>query len=351
MLGYFPWVVRHIREHSNTHHFVTFTSGFTSVTNSWMLKLCYLTLRYLKNESRWDYLIKNDYFSIKNKDEDVWLYLDGIASNIKELQREGIVRRFIRSLIEIYRIDNLSDIIKKTKDLIEYFQSIYPGKKDEPLIQKLKGLCREWESSCLWGYFGWNSSSIENLRLGFYTGDIFTEEPTVERDVKPVLDLLRRVKPDIITSTLDPEGAGPDTHYKVLQILAEALKIYVNEESKRVTVIGYRNIWHRFHPAEANIFVPVSLNMLTLQHGAFMKSYITQKKASFPHYAYDGPFSKLAQIIQTEQYQQITTFIGKKFFHNHQSALIRATRGFVFLKKMSVEEFFEHARTLKKHTE
>ena len=43
---------------------------------------------------------------------------------------------------------------------------------------------------CLWGYFGWQCSHIHHLRLGFYTGDIFMPEPTVERDVAPVLTLL-----------------------------------------------------------------------------------------------------------------------------------------------------------------
>ncbi len=40
MLGYLPYVVRNIRVHSNRHCFVTFTSGFTAVTNMYMLDLC-----------------------------------------------------------------------------------------------------------------------------------------------------------------------------------------------------------------------------------------------------------------------------------------------------------------------
>ena len=103
------------------------------------------------------------------------------------------------------------------------------------------------------------------------------------------------------------------------------------KEKKVIEVIGYRNVWYRFHPSEASIFVPVSLNMMTLQHESFMHTYLSQKDASFPSYEYDGPFSLLAQKIQVQQYERYLTCLGKKFFYEHPSALIRATRGLVFL--------------------
>jgi glucosamine-6-phosphate deaminase len=34
------------------------------------------------------------------------------------------------------------------------------------------------------------------------------------------------VNPDIVTVAFDPEGSGPDTHYKVLQAVSHALKMY-----------------------------------------------------------------------------------------------------------------------------
>jgi hypothetical protein len=38
ILGCMPLIVRHIREHSTRHVFTTFTSGFTAVTNAFMLR-------------------------------------------------------------------------------------------------------------------------------------------------------------------------------------------------------------------------------------------------------------------------------------------------------------------------
>ena len=353
MLGYLPYVVRNIRIHSNSHHFATFTSGFTAVTNSYMLGMC----RDLKKAMDKDlYQLRlhfsRGYFdtgSFRYRNRDVWKYLDGVASRSLEMQKEGTLRRFLRILIEIFEDNNFDNLSDRLNELINYFETQYPGKKDMPHIQRMKGMIREWESACLWGYFGWSSSSISNLRLGFYQGDIFTEEPTVKRDVLPVIELLKTIDPDVVSVAFDPEASGPDTHYKVMQAVSEALKMH--NSKKDIRVLGYRNVWFRFQPHEANIFVPVSLNMLTLQNESFMNTYITQKNASFPSYEFDGPFPLLAQKIQVEQYEMLKTCLGRDYFFDHPSALIRATRGFVFLKSMKLDDFFEHSRALKKKAE
>jgi glucosamine-6-phosphate deaminase len=191
-----------------------------------------------------------------------------------------------------------------------------------------------------------------HLRLGFYQGEIFTEEPTVDRDVVPILRVLHRVKPDVVTVALDPEASGPDTHYKVLQAVSEALRRYEQETGRSdVQVLGYRNIWYRFHPSEANLYMPVSLNMFTMLQDSFLNAFVSQKEASFPSYEYDGTFSGLAQQIQVQQYQIVKTCLGRSFFNENPSPLIRATRGFVFLRKMTLSEFYSHAREIRKTTE
>jgi glucosamine-6-phosphate deaminase len=354
MLGYLPGVVRHIRDHSTKHVFATLTSGFTSVTNHFMLKQVELLQRALKT-GMFDELLREGYFEPGNrigKNRDVWQYLDGVAADSPSMKDEGQLRRLLRNLIQLYDENDIERLKDRIDELMNYFQTQYPGRKDLPHIQRLKGMCREWEADCLWGYFGWHSDSVFHLRLGFYTGDIFSEEPTMERDVAPILDLFREVKPDVVSVALDPEGSGPDTHYKVLQAVTEALKLYEKQASRPDIVIwGYRNVWYRFHPCEANIFIPVSLNMFALQDSAFRNSFLSQKEASFPSYEYDGPFSELAQKIQVDQYQMLKTCLGRSYFYEHQSALIRATRGFVFIKEMNLEEFYRHSRELQKRTE
>jgi len=355
MLGYLPGVVRHIRDHSTRHFFATLTSGFTAVTNHFMLHQVELLHHFLERRL-FDDLIGEGYFDPDNvigKNRDVWQYLDGVAADSPSMRDEGQLRRLLRNLIQLYDETDVDLLKDRIDELINYFKTQYPGRKDLPHIQRLKGMCREWEADCLWGYFGWHSDAVFHLRLGFYTGDIFTEEPTMERDIAPILDLLKQIRPDVVSVALDPEASGPDTHYKALQAVTEALKLYEKKEkqSDDILIWGYRNVWYRFHPSEANIFIPVSLNMFALQSNAFRNSFLSQKDASFPSYEHDGPFSDLAQKIQVEQYQMLKTCLGRSYFYEHPSALIRATRGFVFIKEMSLQEFYKHSREIQKRTE
>ena len=350
MLGYLPYAVRHIRDASNKHVFAYMTSGFTSVTNRYALSRVE-RLRDLLRHRALEPLVEEGYFNPKNvngRHRDVWQYLDGVAADNSPMKEEGAARRLLRDLMEIFEEENMENLEHRIDELINYFSTQYPGRKDLDYIQRLKGMIREWEADCLWGYLGFDSKSVRHLRLGFYKGEIFTEEPRIDRDVPPILRLLKEVNPDVVTVALDPEASGPDTHYKALQAISEALKLYGRSD---IEILGYRNVWYRFHPSEANIYVPVSLNMFAVMQNAFMNAFGSQREASFPSYECDGPFSVLAQQVQVQQYQMLKTCLGRQFFNEHPSPLIRATRGFVFLRRMNLEEFYSHARELREITE
>lgn len=354
MLGYFGHIVRHFRKPSNRHYFLTLTSGFTSVTNFFMERQVSNLMLFLHSDE-FRRLHQKGYFNPDDpmaRNRDVWQYLDGVAAANPDMKNEGCGRRFLRNLIEIYSFKKINEIEKKLHELLNYFQSQYPGKYDPKDIQKLKGMCREWEAECLWGYFGWKCDTVSHLRLGFYTGDIFTPQPTQQRDVLPIVEELKRINPDVISVALDPEASGPDTHYKVLQATSEALQIYQKETMRTdIKIWGYRNVWYRFDPSDANVFIPVSLNMFSIMHQSFENSFLSQKEASFPSYEHDGPFSELAQKIQVQQYQTLKTCLGRDWFYHHKSPLIRGTRGFAFLKEMEPEEFYNSCRKLRKSIE
>ena len=107
--------------------------------------------------------------------------------------------------------------------------------KTEYMVETSENLIttREFEEDLVWSHYGVMTKDISHLRLGFYKGDVFTDEPEKQRDVLPVLEKLRDIKPTIITLALDPEGSGPDTHYKVLQAIAEAIKLWGKETDIR----------------------------------------------------------------------------------------------------------------------
>jgi glucosamine-6-phosphate deaminase len=190
------------------------------------------------------------------------------------------------------------------------------------------------------------------MRLGFYTGDIFTPQPSKVRDVEPVVAMLRRINPTVISLAFDPEGSGPDTHYKVLQTLAEALRQWKMEKDlSGLRIIGYRNVWYKFHPSEANVFTPVSLNSMAVLNWSFRNCYISQVDASFPSYELDGPFSELSQQIWVDQYKRVQLILGKDFFYDNESPKIRATHGMIYHKEMKMDEFLMYARELEKSME
>jgi glucosamine-6-phosphate deaminase len=354
MLGYLAHIYHLVRDPSNHHYFANLTSGFTSVSNPFTLAILD-KLQAQLDAGSFDGLIKQGYFNPRAKTgrmEDVYLFLDGVAGKSKEKKDEAEARRMLRNMIEVYRSSDMKVMKLRLKELREYFVTQYPGAKDPPDVQTLKGTLREWEVELLWAYFGIETSAVSALRLGFYKGDIFSEEPEVDRDVIPIFELIKRVKPNVVSLAFDPEGSGPDTHYKAMQAVAEGLKLYEKETGDgSLRVWGYRNVWYRFRPAEADLMVPVSLNSLSLLHTAFMNCFGSQSAASFPSYEHDGPFSELAQKIQVEQYGMIKTCLGNDWFLKSSHPRLRAARGMIFLKEMSLSAFYDKVRELKKLTE
>jgi glucosamine-6-phosphate deaminase len=353
-LGYLPYLVRLMRESTNTHYFNYLTSGFNAVTNSYILRQIQIAQTFLQ-KPKFRTLIAENYFdpsNIQYRNRDVFQFLDGLAADNTYEMNEGHARRLLRNLVEIFEDDSLDNLLNRIRELTSYFETQYPGKKDLPYIQQLKGMTREWEADIKWGYFGFSCESVIHSRLGFYKGDIFTEEPTIDRDVQPILNNLRKIKPTIVSVAFDPEGSGPDTHYKVLQAVSTALRLYEKETGRSdIKVWGYRNVWYRYHPSEANLFIPVTHNTRAILDHVFLNSFGSQKEASFPSYEFDGPFSGLAQKIQVEQYQFMKTLLGRDFFYQNPDSRIRSTRGFVYLKVMDLPEFYERTSELKKMTE
>ncbi len=345
MLGYLPYVVHLVRESSNKHFFATLTSGFTSVSNQYALVLLNRVKKWLPWFIEHKIILKRT--SIE-RNIDLYEYLDAVA--LRDICAQQLVhsRRLISYIMELYHSSDLVIIEQKVDELISYFTNCYPGKKDTIEVQTFKGMIREWEEELLWAHLGFDSNHTFHLRLGFYTGDIFTPQPELERDMIPIFNLLEKTSPDIVTVAMDPEASGPDTHYKVLLGIAGALKLYMEKyPDKKVKVWGYRNVWYRFHPAHTNIFVPVSMNSFAILSNAFNTCFGSQREASFPSHEYDGPFSDLAQKIMVEQYMMLKTCLGADYFHNNQSPRLRAAHGFCFLKEMTTDEFFAQTQELK----
>jgi glucosamine-6-phosphate deaminase len=354
MLGIFPCIIPTLREASNRFRFTVCTSGFTAVTNDMLQNFLQETLQHIEQD-KVKMIEYPDFFEKGYKykfDKDVSHYLDKIAAKDEPGKLRGVCHRIIRVMVDVYNLKSRRELTDQIEKNIELLKSSYSGEKNPPDIQKLKGMIREFEEELVWAHYGVKVQDIRHLRLGFYTGDIFTPQPNTKRDVEPILEMLRQVRPTVVSMAYDPEGSGPDTHYKVLKALAQALRIWKQEEDlSNLRIVGYRNVWFRFHPSEANVFTPVSLNSMAVLEKSFKDCYISQVNASFPSYELDGPFSDLSQHIWVEQFKRVQLILGKDYFYENESPKIRATHGMIFHKEMKLDEFLIHASELEKSME
>ena len=354
MLGMMPHIIHLIREPSNKHYFTNMTSGFTSVTNSFILKILIQTIGFIKKD-KVQMIRYSDFFSQgykKKWDKDVFHFLDSIANNNLIEQNRGLSHRTIRILVDIFKVKSKQGLLKIIDEIILELNDCYDGEKNSPKIQKFKGMIREYEEELVWANYGVRVRDIYHLRLGFYQGDVFTETPEVLRDVMPVLEQLREKKPTVISLALDPEGSGPDTHYKVLQTIANAVRLWRKEtDLNHLRIWGYRNVWYRFDIAEADIIVPVTLNSMSILRSTFLNCYLSQKEASFPSHEFDGPFCDLSQKIWVEQHKELQLLLGRDYWYRNKNPHLRSVHGAVYLKEMNVSEFLLEARRLEESTE
>ena len=346
MLGMMPHIIHLVREPTNKHIFANMTSGFTSVTNHFLKTIIQNTIDFLEN-GRIEMTDYEDFFSsgyLLKWDKDVYHYLDKIANNDSTGQSRGLSHRVVRSIVEIFNVEDKKGLSEQLVSIVSELENYYDGEKNSSEIQKLKGMIREFEEELVWANYGVRVKDVHHLRLGFYKGDIFTEQPQKKRDVVPILDQLRELQPTVITLAMDPEGSGPDTHYKVLQSIAEAVRMWSKEaDLSNLRIWGYRNVWYRFNLAEADIIVPVTLNSLSILNSTFMNCYLSQKDASFPSYEYGGPFCELSQKIWVEQHRDLQLMLGRDYWYRNKNPHLRAVHGAVYLKEMNVDSFLSFA--------
>ena len=353
-LGILPHITNQLHDPSNETHFSVLTSGFTAVTNKFVIDTL-LHAKKLLEEGKIQMINYEDFFDVGYRlktDKDVYHFLTNVASENGAARSRGLCHRVVRALCIVWEIKDKEQLRETINEVIQILKKSYDGEKNPPKIQKLKGMIREFEEELVWAHFGVQVKNVHHLRLGFYTGDIFTEQPDKTRDVDPIVDLLRKIKPTKLSLTLDPEGSGPDTHYKVLQATAAAVKKWSKEEDiSQLRIIGYRNVWFKFEPHEANVIVPVSLGDIAVMEDSFSNCYLSQVRASFPSYAHNGKFSTVAKRTWVGQLTDIQLLLGKNYFYQHEHAKVRASHGLIFLRDMNVDEFLATARELEKSIE
>ena len=93
------------------------------------------------------------------------------------------------------------------------------------------------------------------------------------------------------------------------------------------------------------------MNSLAVLDKSFTDCYLSQVNASFPSYQHDGKFSELTQKVWMEQHKQIQFLLGKNFYYENESPLLRAAHGLIYMRELTVQEFLREASLLGKSVE
>lgn len=344
-LAYFPLLHHLVRHERNRNHFAYLTSGFTSVTNRYMLERLAVLRDGLADGSLFQAVAAADLEREETRYREITGYLNAIAGQDPDRQARFTAARLYRCFRGAPGTPAGPDILSAVEDQIRVLGSLVPGRREPESLQKLKGWLREWEAELAWAHFGLGPEQVSHLRLEFYTGSIFPHDPEYARDVMPIVALLERVRPDVVSLALDPEGSGPDTHFKVLMALCAALETYVARHGAgSLRVWGYRNVWARFHPADADAIVPVSLNSFAVLHNMFDTCFVSQRSASFPSPELDGPFSRLCQRVWVDQLRDLHALLGRETFYGHPHPMMKRAFGALYLKDMGYAAFVEEMK-------
>jgi glucosamine-6-phosphate deaminase len=350
-LSYFPLLHHFVRSKTNENHFVYCTSGFTAVTNDYLRSCFELLCSNIDNGKLNNVIGYKKLFSEKHAQDDITGYLTGIAYQNKDEQSLYISSRLARNISQHLATKDIDTIRNFIHENIALINTLEAGCKEPSVIDTFKAWLREFEAELVIAHFGIEKTCAHHLNLPFYntSKDIFPQYPDFNNDVNPILDLMLTIKPTVITLALDPEGSGPDTHYKTLVALNEAIDKYVEKFPEiPLKILGYRNPLSRFAIHEANVIVPVSLNSFATLHSMFNSCFLSQKSASFPSPEYDGTFSELAQKIWVNQHRDLTTLMGRNYFYDDNNPMKRRSYGAIYLKEMTYKEFSDYMIPMKR---
>lgn len=220
----------------------------------------------------------------------------------------------------------LAEHLGITKKEVELFDTAHK--------QELKYRLRELESEKKWMLCAGDAVAVQHARAEFYEQNNAADlEVAMQRDIARIVDYLQVVQPDIITMLVDPADIGPSTHHRSQQVLTEAIARY--NSHKKITVLGYRNIWSSFSVEEASMIIPITQAELKQTESMFAHCFATQKnKFIFDPSCANGQgdmknFAQQATQIQKLQLQQVIAALPE-----HSQAQLSTMAGAIFLQEL-----------------
>lgn len=157
------------------------------------------------------------------------------------------------------------------------------GEVDIPELQKIKTLIRRTEARAGARFSGVERDDhIHFLDMPFYETGAVRKRPLGENDIRVVMELLERVRPQQVYAAgdlSDPHG----THRVCLSAITTALhRLKDRAWMKECVVWLYRGAWQEWEPHEIEMAVPLSPDELVRKRFAIFKHESQKDKALFP---------------------------------------------------------------------
>ena len=97
------------------------------------------------------------------------------------------------------------------KQILEELKNKKPGEIDSPEVRKIKGMIRRVEARSACRFIGIQSENIHHINLPFYETGLIKKKPIGEEDIAITIELLEKIKPQIIYAAgdlSDPHGTS-----------------------------------------------------------------------------------------------------------------------------------------------
>jgi glucosamine-6-phosphate deaminase len=193
------------------------------------------------------------------------------------LRHADFVREYARAFeLGEQQADKLEDQIER------FIARKAPGQVDSPELQKIKGLIRRTEARAAARFSGVKESHIHFLDMPFYETGRVRKSPLGEADIRIIVELLEKVKPNQVYAAgdlSDPHG----THRVCLAAILEALaRLKDRDWMKTCEIWLYRGAWQEWGVDEIEMAVPLSPDEVQRKRVAIFKHESQKDKALFP---------------------------------------------------------------------
>jgi glucosamine-6-phosphate deaminase len=180
---------------------------------------------------------------------------------------------FVAEYCKAFNLVGEGEANKIESHIEQFITNKKPQDVDTPELRQIKGLIRRTEARV-------KEQNIHFLDLPFYETGRVSKRPLSDEDVKIVMELLQRVKPQQVYAAgdlADPHG----THRVCLEAIFQAMQRLKDEAwVRQCDVWLYRGAWHEFRVDEVEMAVPLAPDELLRKRIAVLK-HESQRKAMF----------------------------------------------------------------------